>query len=84
MKRNKLGKFSDEAKEAAEKEKKKEEEQTARASTFNIGDRCQTSVPKYPLRRGVIMFIGKKYSEVKNFSIYLRVEYIRELFQNVT
>lgn len=59
MKRNKMGKFSEEAKQAAEKEKEKEEQQTARALTFKVGERCQTTVPKNPVRRGVVMFIGK-------------------------
>ena len=58
MKRNKLGKFSEEAKVAAEKELEKEKNETAKALSFKVGERCQTSVPKQPVRRGAIAYIG--------------------------
>lgn len=59
MRINKVGNFSAEALEAKEKQKLKEEEETTRASTFKVGERCETTVPKQPKRRGVVMYIGE-------------------------
>ena len=58
MKMNKVGNYSSEALEAKEKQKEKEEDETARALTMKVGSRCETTVPKQPKRRGVIMYIG--------------------------
>ena len=58
MKRNKVGKFSEDAKEAELKEAQKELEEEKRAKTFKVGDRCQVSVPKQQKRLGVLMYIG--------------------------
>ena len=54
-----MGKYSEDAKRAEEKMKEKEVNEENLAKTYVIGARCQTSVPKQPKRRGVIMFIGK-------------------------
>ena len=59
MKKNKIGKYSEDAKQAEEKLKQKEANEENLAKTYTVGARCQTSVPKQPKRRGVIMFIGK-------------------------
>lgn len=58
MKRNKLGKFSEDAKNAEELALEKEKGEEERAKTFKVGDRCETSVPKQAKRRGVVMYIG--------------------------
>jgi len=59
MKRNKMGKFSDQAKQDEEKAKEKELKEEELAKTFKVGDRCETTVPKQPKRRGAIMYIGE-------------------------
>jgi len=59
MKRNKMGKFSDQAKQDGEKAKEKELKEEELAKTFKVGDRCETTVPKQPKRRGAIMYIGE-------------------------
>lgn len=58
MKRNKLGKFSEDAKNAEELALEKEKGEEERAKTFKVGDRCETSVPKQAKRHGVVMYIG--------------------------
>jgi len=59
MRMNKCGNFSDEAIAAKKKEAEEEEKLKQRALTFKIGDRCETTVPKQPKRRGAIMFVGE-------------------------
>lgn len=59
MMKNKVGKFSEEAKNKEEIEKKKELEEFEKAKLFKIGDRCETVVPKQPRRRGSVQYIGE-------------------------
>ncbi|CAG0920622.1 unnamed protein product [Notodromas monacha] len=54
--KNKLGKFSEEYKEKLEKDQALAAE---KASKMQVGDRCQVSVVKQPIRRGEIMYIGE-------------------------
>jgi len=59
MMKNKMGKFSEEAKKNEELQKQKELEEYEIAKKFKIGDRCQTSVPKQPKRLGSVQYTGE-------------------------
>eukprot|EP00112_Aurelia_sp_Birch-Aquarium-sp1_P014184 Seg3045.5 transcript_id=Seg3045.5/GoldUCD/mRNA.D3Y31 product="Tubulin-folding cofactor B" protein_id=Seg3045.5/GoldUCD/D3Y31 len=58
LKQNKMGQFSDDAKNAEERAKQKEIQEEEKAKAMKIGDRCEVSVPKQPTKRGAIMYIG--------------------------
>ena len=55
-KKNKMGRFNPalQAKLAAAEEENKE-----KALTLKVGDRCEATAPKTPVRRGEIMFVGE-------------------------
>ncbi|KAK7073516.1 hypothetical protein SK128_016790 [Halocaridina rubra] len=78
--KNKLGKYNeveqkrmDEERDAAEKA---EEE---KASTLNIGNRCEVKVQGEPTRRGEIMYIGKVHFKP---GIWLGIKYDEPLGKN--
>ena len=71
MKKNKIGKYSEDAKRSEEKLKEKEANEENLAKTYVIGGRCQTSVLKQPKRRGVIMFIGKSLKHCRRISFLI-------------
>ena len=35
-----------------------EEENKTRAGTMTVGDRCETTVPNAPIRRGAVAYVG--------------------------
>jgi len=63
MMKNKVGKFSDEAQNQAQNQeevaKRKEAEELEKAKKLKVGDRCETTVPKQPRRRGSVAYIGE-------------------------
>ena len=58
MKKNKMGKYSETAREAGAREVEKEKEEEARGKTFKVNDRCEVSLKNIPKQRGVIMYLG--------------------------
>ncbi|XP_065661494.1 tubulin-folding cofactor B isoform X2 [Hydra vulgaris] len=72
MKKNKMGKFSEAAKEAEVREAEVEKEEEAKGKTFKINDRCEVSIKNFPKQRGMIMYLG----EVKfNKGFWVGVKY---------
>eukprot|EP00794_Sanderia_malayensis_P020457 gene20457-22473_t len=58
LRKNKMGKFSDEAQNADERARQKELHEEELAKSMKIGNRCEICVPKQPKRRGTVMYIG--------------------------
>lgn len=59
LKRNKLGKYSEEELQKRESLKKQEEEEEAKKlETLKVGDRCEVKIPGQPTRRAAIKYIG--------------------------
>ena len=58
--RNKLGRFNEEEMKRKEAElKAREEKEEEKSQTFNVGDRCEVSVPGQPSRRGEVKYVGQ-------------------------
>ncbi|XP_027223599.1 tubulin-folding cofactor B isoform X1 [Penaeus vannamei] len=80
LQKNKLGKYNEEeqARIQAEKEAAEKAEED-KASTFNVGDRCEVKVQGEPTRRGEVMYIGEVHFKP---GVWVGIKYDEPLGKN--
>lgn len=73
LQKNKLGKYNEKEMAAKLEARKKEiENEIEEAKKYNVGDRCEVSVPGQPVRRGTIKYIGEIEEKI---GMWLGIQY---------